>query len=227
MNITTHTTRHLVRFAGVALCTLAVTACAGTPGVTGGWFSKASQMMGKDMKGKKMSKKEMMSASKMQRQFTSAAGDRVHFAFDKSSLDATARRILDRQAKWLKAHSGVKIVIEGHADQRGTVEYNLALGKRRAEAVRKYLMRKGAVKAGSVRTISYGKSRLISSCTRESCHRLNRRAVVKIVGGPMMKGMDKKMMKKGMDKKKMPSTMKKGAKKNTIRLPRPDKIIVR
>lgn len=103
-------------------------------------------------------------------------GDRVFFAFDSSTLSPDARAILDRQAVWMGKFSSVKVTVEGHCDERGTREYNLALGERRATAVRNYLVAKG-VAADRVNTISYGKERPeVLGSTDESWAR-NRRGV--------------------------------------------------
>ena len=106
-----------------------------------------------------------------------AGSDRAYFAYDSSELSADARRTLDRQVEWLGYHAGVRIVVEGHCDERGTREYNLALGERRATAVRNYLTASG-VSASRIRTISYGKERPAETGNRESVWRLNRRGVL-------------------------------------------------
>lgn len=85
-------------------------------------------------------------------------GDRVFFGYDQTDLSAEARSTLERQAAWLKQYPNLSITIEGHADERGTREYNLALGERRATTVKNYLMSLG-VDSGRVQTISYGKER--------------------------------------------------------------------
>lgn len=82
----------------------------------------------------------------------------VHFAYDRYDVDATARNILQAQANWMKANSSVSIIVEGHCDERGTREYNIALGDRRANAVKNYLVAMG-VGANRIRTVSYGKER--------------------------------------------------------------------
>lgn len=108
-----------------------------------------------------------------------AGADRVHFAFDSAELSATARSILDKQARWLTTYANVRVTIEGHADSRGTREYNLALGERRATAVKNYLVALG-VSSNRINTISYGKERPLPNalCQAESCWRLNRRGVI-------------------------------------------------
>jgi len=86
------------------------------------------------------------------------AGDTVHFAFNKSDISHESKEVLHKQAEWLKKHSSVKATVEGHCDDRGTREYNLALGERRAEAVRKFLVHQG-IDASRLDTISYGKEK--------------------------------------------------------------------
>ena len=86
----------------------------------------------------------------------------VHFAYDRYDVDATARNILQAQANWMKANSSVSVIVEGHCDERGTREYNIALGDRRANAVKNYLVAMG-VAASRVRTVSYGKERPIGT----------------------------------------------------------------
>jgi peptidoglycan-associated lipoprotein len=103
-------------------------------------------------------------------------GDRVFFAFDSSVLDDAARQTLERQATWLKQFPAVSATIEGHADERGTREYNLALGDRRATAAKSYLVALG-VTADRLRTISYGKERPADPGHDETAWALNRRAV--------------------------------------------------
>lgn len=103
-------------------------------------------------------------------------GDRVFFDFDRSSIRQDAKETLARQAAWLKQYPNVNVTIEGHADERGTREYNLALGERRAESARKYLVSLG-VDAKRVSTISYGKERLAVVGNTEEAHAQNRRAV--------------------------------------------------
>ena len=88
--------------------------------------------------------------------FVVNVGDRVYFELDSSSLSTTAQDTLAKQAAWLRAYPAVNIAVEGHADERGTREYNLALGDRRANAAKNYLVSQG-VSAGRISTISYGK----------------------------------------------------------------------
>jgi peptidoglycan-associated lipoprotein len=111
-----------------------------------------------------------------QQDFVVNVGDRVFFVVDSSELTAQARATLDKQAQWLQTYNRYSFTIEGHADERGTREYNLALGARRAQIARDYIAARG-VDANRIRTISYGKERPVSVCNEESCHSQNRRAV--------------------------------------------------
>jgi peptidoglycan-associated lipoprotein len=107
-------------------------------------------------------------------------GDRVFFGYDKSDLSAEARATLDRQATWLKKYASASITVEGHADERGTREYNLALGERRATAVKNYLVADG-IGAARVKTVSYGKERPAVLGSNEASWAQNRRGVT-VVG---------------------------------------------
>ncbi|MGE4313681.1 MAG: peptidoglycan-associated lipoprotein Pal [Pseudobdellovibrionaceae bacterium] len=103
-------------------------------------------------------------------------GDRVFFAYDSSDLSGEARSTLDRQAAWLNQYPNLSVTIEGHTDERGTREYNLALGERRANAVRNYLIASG-VAANRVNVISYGKERPVVFGTDTESFAQNRRGV--------------------------------------------------
>ena len=103
-------------------------------------------------------------------------GDRVFFEFNASDLTSEARATLDRQAAWLKKYSSIDVTIEGHCDERGTREYNLALGDRRATAAKNYLVADG-ISAGRVKTISYGKERPAVLGHNETAWAQNRRGV--------------------------------------------------
>jgi len=106
-------------------------------------------------------------------------GDRVFFDFDKSTLKPAGRATIERWAAWLKTYPGNKVLIEGHCDERGTREYNLALGERRANAAREYLVSLG-VDPNRVRTISYGKERPAVPGSNEEAYAQNRRSVAVI-----------------------------------------------
>jgi len=111
-----------------------------------------------------------------QQDFVVNVGDRVFFETDSSDLSPQARATLDKQAQWLTRYSQYTFMIEGHADERGTREYNLALGARRAQTVRDYLISRG-IAANRMNTISYGKERPVALCDDISCWSQNRRAV--------------------------------------------------
>ena len=103
-------------------------------------------------------------------------GDTVLFALDQSDLDATARGILDSQAQWLVRNPNINVTVEGHADERGTREYNLALGDRRANSSKNYLVTRG-VNAARISTISYGKERPVKTGSDQESWAENRRTV--------------------------------------------------
>ena len=103
-------------------------------------------------------------------------GDRVFFATDRSSIAPDQRPVLQKQAAWLGSNAGVTVQLEGHADERGTREYNLALGARRANAVREFLVSHG-VEGSRITTISYGKDRPAALGSTEDAWAQNRRAV--------------------------------------------------
>ncbi|QUS55216.1 peptidoglycan-associated lipoprotein Pal [Pseudovibrio brasiliensis] len=113
--------------------------------------------------------------------FVVNVGDRVFFLNNQSSLDGSARAVLDKQAQWLQHYKNYSITIEGHADERGTRQYNIALGARRAAAVREYLVAKG-ISPSRIKTISYGKERPVAVCNAASCWSQNRRAVTVLNG---------------------------------------------
>jgi peptidoglycan-associated lipoprotein len=118
-------------------------------------------------------------ASAAESDLVSNIGDRVYFAFDSSAIDAEAQNTLARQAAWLKANPQVGITVEGHCDERGTREYNLALGERRANSVKEHLVSLG-IEPSRINTISYGKERPIVLGTGEAVWRLNRTGIVVI-----------------------------------------------
>jgi peptidoglycan-associated lipoprotein len=117
-----------------------------------------------------------------QQDFVVNVGDRVFFESDSSELTSTAVATLDKQAQWLTRYSQYSFMVEGHADERGTREYNFALGARRSEAVKNYLSAKG-VSAARIRVISYGKERPVAVCDNISCWSQNRRGVTVLGGG--------------------------------------------
>jgi peptidoglycan-associated lipoprotein len=145
------------KFATVILAMLAITGCAKQqPDQTGAMAAAAPPGSQQD--------------------FVVNVGDRVFFDTDSSQLSEQARATLDKQAQWLNTYNRYAFTIEGHADERGTREYNIALGARRAQTVREYLVSRG-VSAQRMRTISYGKERPVAVCDDISCWSQNRRAV--------------------------------------------------
>ena len=114
-----------------------------------------------------------------QQDLEASAGDRVFFAFDRSDISAEAREILTRQADWLRRYPNVSVTIEGHCDERGTREYNLALGERRAQAVKNVLVASG-IPTSRISTISYGKERPIVVGSNEEAWAQNRVAITTV-----------------------------------------------
>jgi peptidoglycan-associated lipoprotein len=114
--------------------------------------------------------------------FAINAGDRVFFDSDSSELSGTAQGTLAKQVSWLQQYGRYNLTVEGHADERGTREYNFALGARRAETAKDYLVARG-IPATRIRTISYGKERPVATCNDISCWAQNRRAVTVLTGG--------------------------------------------
>ena len=173
--------KFLSLFAAVAL----LGACAQTPDETAktgdSGMSKAS--MDKPMKAMPKKKKKRGPAIKpgSAAHFVAEVGDRVFFGYDKSSLKPVGKRTMERQAAWLKKYSSVKVTVEGHADERGTREYNLALGERRANAAKDYLIALG-ISASRVRVISYGEERPDAVGSNKSAWSQNRRSVTTLTG---------------------------------------------
>lgn len=114
--------------------------------------------------------------------FQQTVGDRVLFEVNQSTLSSTAAATLDLQADWLLQNMDYTAVIEGHADEQGTREYNLALGARRANEVQEYLVQRG-IAANRLKVVSFGKERPIEVCSQESCYSKNRRAVTVLSAG--------------------------------------------
>ena len=149
---------HIARLAAVLAAALTISACANRTGE-----DAQANAAGQATPGS-------------QQDFVVNVGDRVFFETDSTDLTPQSRSTLDRQAQWLNQYSRVRFTIEGHADERGTREYNIALGARRAQAVRDYLTSRG-IQAQRMRTISYGKERPVAVCNDISCWSQNRRAV--------------------------------------------------
>jgi peptidoglycan-associated lipoprotein len=145
------------KFAAVILAGIAIAGCAKNPVEQTGAMASAA-------------------TPGSQQDFVVNVGDRVFFDTDSSDLSVQARATLDKQAEWLNHYDRYAFTIEGHADERGTREYNIALGARRAQTVRDYLISRG-VSGQRMRTISYGKERPVAVCDDISCWSQNRRAV--------------------------------------------------
>ncbi|MDB6453882.1 peptidoglycan-associated lipoprotein Pal [Falsirhodobacter sp. 20TX0035] len=114
--------------------------------------------------------------------FSQRVGDRILFNYDQATLNDEGRQVLAGQAQWLNSHPGYAIIVEGHADEKGTREYNLALGARRASSAQDFLISQG-VAPSRIRTVSYGKERPAATCSEESCYAQNRRAVTVLQAG--------------------------------------------
>jgi peptidoglycan-associated lipoprotein len=112
----------------------------------------------------------------------SQVSDRVLFAVDQSTLSAEAIGTLNQQVSWLTQNPGAPVLIEGHADERGTGEYNMALGASRASAVRNYMVSQG-IPDQRISIITYGRERPVATCANNSCWSQNRRAVTVVTGG--------------------------------------------
>jgi len=117
-----------------------------------------------------------------ERDFIVNVGDRIYFPVDQTTLTPEGMETLRRQAQWLNQYPNVTIQVEGHADERGTREYNIALSARRSTATREFLVSQG-VSAQRVATLAYGKERPVALCDAESCWAQNRRSVTAITGG--------------------------------------------
>jgi len=149
-----------VKLAGLLAAALAMAACAKNPANQDGALAANASA----------------AVPGSQQDFVVNVGDRVFFESDSSQLTSQSLATLDKQAQWLRNYPQYTFVVEGHADERGTREYNIALGARRAQAVHDYLVSRG-IQAHRMRTISYGKERPVAVCDDISCWSQNRRAV--------------------------------------------------
>ena len=165
---------------GVAALALTITACGRkTPPATE--IPPATEQTG-DTSGAAAGDVELTELPAMQADLVAKAGsDTVYFGTDVYQLDAQSQATLAAQAKWMLANPSVRASIEGHADERGTREYNIALGARRAQSVRTFLTSRG-IDASRMRTISYGKERQVAVCNDISCWSQNRRVVTVLDG---------------------------------------------
>ena len=154
-----------VNFAAVLVAALAISACAKNPAQDAAALTASGR-----------------AAPGSAQDFAVNVGDRVFFDTDSSELSPTAQSTLAKQAAWLQQYARYNVTVEGHADERGTREYNFALGARRAENTKEYLVARG-IPASRIRTISYGKERPVATCNDISCWSQNRRAVTMLTGG--------------------------------------------
>ena len=155
----------VLKFASVLMAVMAIAACSKTPDPNAGGLGGAGGA-GAGGRGAPGSVEE----------FANTAGDRVFFETDSTDLTPTAQATLDKQAQWLNQYGRYRVVIEGHADERGTREYNFALSARRSDVTKNYLAAKG-VAPGRLRTTNFGKERPVAVCNDISCWSQNRRAV--------------------------------------------------
>jgi len=164
--MTSITSARAIRLAAALTAALAIAACSKTPDPNAAGGLGAGQ--GAAVPGS-------------QQDFVVNVGDRVFFETDSTDLTSQAQATLDKQSRWLAQYPRYSITVEGHADERGTREYNFALGAKRAEVTKNYLVARG-VQASRIRTISYGKERPVAVCNDISCWSQNRRAVT-VLGG--------------------------------------------
>ena len=158
---------------------LAVAGCSSSgedTGTSAGSGRGTMSQAGMGMSGAPVGRGQVDPMTAAQNELNTSVGDRVYFDTDGTNLNSQARTTLDRQIAWLNRYPTVRLIIEGHTDERGTREYNLALGDRRAAAVKNYLTDHG-VAAGRLRTISYGKERPVAVGSNEAAWAQNRRAV--------------------------------------------------
>lgn len=151
----------------------------GVLAVAGGCASNTKQAANVDAKSTASQAPSIVPGS--QADLDQSAGDRVYFAYDQYALTEQARDTLSKQAAWLQKYPAVRIVIAGNCDERGTREYNLALGGRRAQAARAYLESRG-IASGRMTTVSYGKERPIDNGRDEAAWSRNRNAFTMIAG---------------------------------------------
>jgi peptidoglycan-associated lipoprotein len=159
----------ITRMIGVAAALLLLAACSSPPPAAPGPGGMPQPVGGPGF------------APGSQQDLAATAGDRVFFAFNSSEVTGEGQQILQRQAQWLQRYGQVSVTIEGHCDERGTREYNLALGERRAQAVKRVLVALG-IPAARVQTISYGKERPIVVGSDEAAYAQNRVAITTVNG---------------------------------------------
>ncbi len=171
--------KSLTRYILVLIMTLVLAACATAPKETASTKSTTSSSSSSSSSAE-VSKPQVVDGvyvgSDTVEMLAVDVPDRVFFAYDSYSLTSGAQETLSKQAKWLKANGSVTISIEGHADERGTREYNLALGDRRANSAKDFLMAQG-IRSSRITTISFGKERPVTASTNKTAWAQNRRSV--------------------------------------------------
>ena len=173
--------KSLTRYTTVLIATLVLAACATAPKETASTKSTTSSTTtSTSTSSSEASKQQVIDGvyvgNDTVQMLAVDVADRVFFAYDSYSLTSESQETLANQAKWLKINGSVTISIEGHADERGTREYNLALGDRRANAVKDFLMAQG-ISSSRITTISFGKERPVSGASNETAWAQNRRSV--------------------------------------------------
>ena len=170
-----------IRALAVISTILILSACSSTKSTDAGKYSDGESASSSDVSGKYMiDSGDLETFAKIPGSKVGArANDRVFFAFDSSIITAKGQSTLDKQVAWLKKNPNVDVVVEGHCDERGTREYNLALGERRAEAVKKYLISSG-ISSSRIQATSYGKERPAVVGSNSSAWAENRRGVTVI-----------------------------------------------
>ena len=170
--------KSLTRYTLVLIMTLVLAACATAPKETAS--TKSTTSSSSSSSSSEASKPQVVDGvyvgSDTVEMLSVGVPDRVFFAYDSYSLTSNAQDALAKQAKWLKANGSVTISIEGHADERGTREYNLALGDRRANAAKDFLMAQG-ISSNRITTISFGKERPVNAASNKTAWAQNRRSV--------------------------------------------------
>ncbi|MBT4879463.1 MAG: peptidoglycan-associated lipoprotein Pal [Alphaproteobacteria bacterium] len=154
----------LKKIASVSLLAVAIAACGSDDEDRGEWDAPYMAF-----------EEEVLPGS--QADFAIEAGDRAFYAFDMYNLNAESQETIERQAEWLKAYDDVDLSISGHCDERGTQEYNLALGQRRADSHKNYLVALG-IDPRRIETISYGKERPIVEGSTEAAYAQNRTTII-------------------------------------------------
>ena len=172
-----------LKFLSIFAAAALLGACAQTPdeSATSASDGASKDTMSKDSMKKMKKKRGPAVAPGTGADFIASVGDRIFFDYDRNSLKPISKRILERQAVWLKKYSSVKITVEGHADERGTREYNLALGERRANSAKDYLVALG-ISTSRIRVISYGEERPEAVGSNKGAWSQNRRAVTALSG---------------------------------------------